>query len=381
MSEPFKKQIKVTQPLLPDQKDLAEKIKEIWDSGQLSNSGKMAVQLERDLSGFLNAEYLSVFSNGTLALQIACKLLNLSGEVITTPFTFPATVNVLEWNGITPVFCDIDPITFNLDPDRIECLISEKTTAIMPVHVYGIPCDTDKIKSIADKYHLKVIYDAAHAFGVQRNGRPIASFGDITMFSFHATKVFNTIEGGALAYNQPGLKERADQMRNFGLLPDGNIAVPGTNAKLNEVQAAVGILLLKKVGEEIHRRKERAAIYTDLLSGIPGLRIHSPMESVMYNYPYFVILIDETEFGIHRDTLFEHLKTHNIMARRYFYPLCSNLECYMNLSSSSKDRLPVANRVAEGVLALPLYGELSDEEVSYVCAVIRESRMSIDAGV
>jgi dTDP-4-amino-4,6-dideoxygalactose transaminase len=371
--EPFMKPIKITQPLLPVPDEFDQKIREIWDSRQLSNCGRMAAQLEHGLARFLHAEALSVYANGTLALQIACRLLNLTGEVITTPFTFPATVNALYWNNLTPVFCDIEEETFNLNPDLIEALITEKTTAIIPVHVYGNPCDTEKIQRIADRHGLKVIYDAAHAFGVRYRGKPISSFGDITMFSFHATKVFNTIEGGALVFNDPSLKARADRMKNFGLLPDGGITEPGTNAKLNEVQAAMGILLLDMVEGEIQKRKEVTADYTAMLSDVPGIGIIKPREGIVYNYPYFVIIVDEDAFGISRDALYDRLKRHNILARRYFYPLCSNLECYRDLPSSDKSRLPAANKAADSVLALPLYGGLSHEETAYICMVIRES--------
>jgi dTDP-4-amino-4,6-dideoxygalactose transaminase len=371
--EPFKKPIKVTQPLLPDPYEFDQKIREIWDSRQLSNCGRMAAQLESALARFLHAEALSIYANGTLALQIACRLMDLTGEVITTPFTFPATVNALYWNNLTPVFCDIEEETYNLDPDLLEPLITEKTTAIMPVHVFGNPCDTEKIQRIADRHGLKVIYDAAHAFGVRSSGKPISSFGDITMFSFHATKVYHTIEGGALVFNDPCIKARADRMKNFGLMPDGGITEPGTNAKLNEVQAAVGLLLLDKIEEEIQKRKEVTADYTAMLSDVPGIRILKPRGGIVYNYPYFVITVDENAFGISRDALYDRLKRHNILARRYFYPLSSNLECYRDLPSSGKSRLPAANKAADSVLALPLYGDLSHEETAYICMVIRES--------
>lgn len=362
------------QPLLPDLTDMNDMIKEIWESKQLSNNGEKVIRLEGALSDFLEVRYLSLFSNGTAALQIACKLLKLSGEVITTPFTFPATVHALSWNQLTPVFCDIEERTFNLNPDSLESLITEKTTAIMPVHVFGNPCDVDRIQTIADRYGLKVLYDAAHAFGVKYNGKSIASFGDITMFSFHATKVYNTIEGGALAFNHPSLKARADMMKNFGILPDGNVIEPGTNAKLNEVQAAVGLLLLEKIDDEIRRRKEVTIAYTDMLADVPGIRIIKPLDGVVYNYPYFVVTIDKRAFGLSRDALWEHLKTKGIFARRYFYPLCSNLQCYRHFPSSDKSKLPVGNQVAESVLALPLYGDLSIHEVAYICTGIRESR-------
>lgn len=375
MPDPSLTPIKVIQPLLPDLNDLTLKLAEIWESKQLSNNGSMVVALEDALARFLHVDQLSVFSNGTLALQIACKLLRLSGEVITTPFTFPATVNVLAWNQLTPVFCDVDPNTFNLDPEKLEDLITEKTTAIMPVHVFGNPCDTEKIQHIADRYGLKVIYDAAHAFGVQYKGKPIASYGDISMFSFHATKVYNTIEGGALVFNHPYLKERADSMRNFGILPDGDVIEPGTNAKLNEVQAAVGLLLLDRVGKEIKNRKERSAIYAEMLSEIPGIRLIKPSGDIMYNYPYLVITVDDKEYGATRDNLFEYLSTQNVITRKYFYPLCSNLQCYRHLPSSGKTNLPVANSAAETVLALPLYGSLPEEDVVYICrCIINNSR-------
>ncbi len=373
MSIPLDKPIKIMQPLLPDLTDLNEKLREIWDSKQLSNNGNMAVRLERELAGFLDADELSVFSNGTLALQIACRLLRLSGEVITTPFTFPATVNALSWNQLTPVFCDIEEQTFNINPQRLESLVTEKTTAILPVHVFGNPCDVDEIQRVADRYGLKVLYDAAHAFGVRYKGKSIASYGDISMFSFHATKIYNTIEGGALVFNHPFLKERADAMRNFGLRPDGDVFEPGTNAKLNEVQAAVGLLLLGKVEEEIRKRKELSAMYDAMLAGVPGVRLLKPADAVVYNYPYFAVTIDEKEYGVSRDALFETLRAHNVIARRYFYPLCSNLQCYRHLPTSAKSRLAVANKVADSVLTLPLYGEITQPEAEYICDVIREN--------
>ncbi len=363
--------IKVTQPLLPDLEEMHLSMKEIWDSKQLSNNGNMVRQLENRLAGFMEAEYLSVFSNGTLALLIACKLLELSGEVITTPFTFPATVNALTWDHLTPVFCDIEEKTFNINPDLIEPLITERTTAIMPVHVFGNPCDVDRIQRIADRYGLKVLYDAAHAFGVKTGGRAIASFGDISMFSFHATKIYNTIEGGALVYNNPALKERADEMRNFGLRTDGDITEPGINAKMNEVQAAVGLLLLDKVGREIEKRKSLTSAYAEWLSGIPGIVMISPAPGVQYNYPYCAVTVDNDLFGLSRDELFAELEANRVIARKYFYPLCSNLQCYSRLPSSDKSGLPHANRIAESVLALPLYGELTLGDVRFICGIIR----------
>jgi dTDP-4-amino-4,6-dideoxygalactose transaminase len=352
-------------------------MKEIWESKQLSNNGSKVRQLECRLADYMEAEHLSVFSNGTLALLIACKLLELSGEVITTPFTFPATVNALAWNRLTPVFCDIDEKNFNINPDLIEPLITERTTAILPVHVFGIPCDVYKIQRIADRYGLKVLYDAAHAFGVKYSGKAIASFGDISMFSFHATKVYNTIEGGALVFNDPALKARADEMRNFGLRTDGDITEPGINAKMNEVQAAVGLLLLDKVGGEIEKRGILTAAYAELLSDIPGIGMNSPAPGVQYNYPYCAITVDKDAFGLSRDELYEKLEANRVFARKYFYPLCSNLQCYSRLPSSDKSRLPCANRVAESVLAPPLYGELAVEDVRFICDIIRAGHSGI----
>jgi dTDP-4-amino-4,6-dideoxygalactose transaminase len=364
--------IPLTQPLLPDLEELTEKLREIWDSKQLSNNGAMVQQLEQRLSRFLKADHLSVFSNGTTALQIACRVLGLTGEVITTPFTFPATVHALAWNQATPVFCDIEEHTFQMNADLIESLITEKTTAILPVHVFGTPCQVEKIQHIADQYHLNVLYDGAHTFGVSRNGMPIASFGDCTMFSFHATKIFNTIEGGALAFRDPAMKQRADEMRNFGLQTNGDILEPGINGKMNEVQAAVGLLLLDQVEEEIQKRKTAVYTYRELLSKVPGITLLPTAEGVTYNYPYFVIRVDEAQYGLSRDALFDRLGEHHITARKYFYPLCSNLSCYRSLGSADPNALPVANRVADSVLALPLYGNLLKEEIEAICRVIRD---------
>jgi len=367
--------LKITQPLLPDLNGMNLMVKEIWDSGQLSNNGNMVKQLEAKLCEHLSVDSLSVFANGTIALSIACRLLNLSGEVITTPFTFPATVNVLAWNQITPVFCDIEKNTYNMDPAKIEPLITEKTTAILPVHVFGNPSDVDRIERLADRYGLKVLYDAAHAFGVRYNGKALSSYGDLSMLSFHATKVYHTLEGGALVFNRPSMKERADALRNFGL--PGNeedIVEPGTNGKLNEVQAAVGLLLLEKIDREIEKRKQIFSEYTRLLADVPGIRINTPLEGIVYNYPYFVIEIDRSKFGLSRDELHQKLHAAFIYSRRYFYPLCSNLRCYRDLPSSDPAKLPVANQVADSVLTLPLYGAMTDEDVAYVCDKIHASR-------
>ncbi len=367
--ESFPKPIYVTQPLLPDIDELKGLLGKIWDSKQISNNGSMAQTLEKELSSFLKAEYLSLFVNGTIALEIACKVLRLSGEVITTPFTFAATCHALALNNIKPVFCDIEEDTFNINPECIEPLITQNTTAIMPVHVFGNPCKVYDIKKIADKYGLKIIYDAAHAFGVKYLGKPISSFGDISMFSFHATKVYNTIEGGALTFNNPYYKERADLLKNFGIRDD-NVNEPGTNGKLNEVQAAVGILLLEKVEGEIKRRQELTKLYRHFLKDIPGIKLMNEVEGADYNYPYFVIRVQKDEYGLSRDELFERLKQYNIFAKKYFYPLCSNFSCYRDIKSASKENLPIAQTIADTVLALPLYGALSDIDVEKICSII-----------
>lgn len=374
MLEPFAKPFYITQPLLPDIEEFNEMLNTIWESKQLSNNGNMVKQLEKDLSGFLNADYLSVFSNGTVALQLACKVLRLSGEVITTPFTFAATTHSLIWNNIKPVFCDIEEHTFNMNPDLIEALITEHTTAILPVHVFGYPCNVEKIQKIADKYGLKVLYDAAHAFGVKKDGKPISAFGDISMFSFHATKIYHTIEGGALTFKDPNFKERADSLRNFGIRNIDTVMEPGTNGKLNEIQAAVGILLLKEVDEEIERRKDITNLYRDMLKDIPGITTSKDLDGVSHNYSYFVIKVDKDEYGLSRDELFDKLAEYNVIARKYFFPLCSNFQCYRDYPSSSKQRLPVANKIADRVLSLPLHGRMQTYDVEKICAIIKAIR-------
>lgn len=374
MLEPFKEPVFITKPLLPEIEELSAMLEAIWASNQLSNNGTMVKQLERELAGYLGSEQLSVFSNGTVALQIACRALRLSGEVITTPFTFAATVHSLMWSNIKPVFCDIEEDTFNINPDCIEALITQDTTAILPVHVFGRPCNVEKIQKIADKYGLKVLYDAAHTFGVKIDGKPVSAFGDVSMFSFHATKVYHTIEGGALTFNTPYLKERADLLRNFGILDTGTVMEPGTNGKLNEVQAAVGILLLKKVEAEIEGRKKVTELYRKYLDNIPGITVSSDIEGVTHNYPYFVIKIDRNEYGLSCDEVFSKLKEYNVISRRYFYPLCSNFQCYRDIPSAAASRLPIANKVADSVLSLPLHGRLPAVHVEKICDIIKGIR-------
>ncbi len=367
----FDKPILITQPLLPDLNAVAPYLKKIWDSNQLTNNGMMSRHLENELKQYLKVSNLSLFSNGTIALQVACKVLRLSGEVITTPFTFAATPHSLAWCGVTPVFCDIENETLNIDVNKIESLITEKTTGILPVHVFGNPCKVDEIQRIAEKYNLKVLYDAAHAFGVEVDGRPIGGFGDISMFSLHATKIYHTVEGGALTFANPELKQRADWLRNFGLISEECVMEPGTNGKLNELQAAIGILVLELVDEEINNRREIVKCYRDGLSEIEGLKFLKDMEGIKHNYPYFPIRIDSEKFGISRDELHEKLKGYNVFSRRYFYPLCSSFQCYRNIPSSSEENLKIAAKVAQEVLALPLHGRMKKEDVEATCAIIR----------
>ena len=370
MIEPFENPFFITQPLLPTTLEMNQMIKEIWESHQLSNNGSKAQSLESELSNYLGLKYLSVFANGTIALELAIRALRLSGEVITTPFTFAATTHALNLNNIKPVFCDIEDTTLNMNPDLIESLITKDTTAIMPVHVFGNPCNVLKIQQIADKYGLKVLYDAAHAFGVKAYGKPIASYGDISMFSFHATKIYHTIEGGALCYNNSDLKKQCDLLKNFGIQEDGDVVDPGTNGKMNEVQAAVGLLLLKHVEDEILRRKEITYLYRSLLENVPGISFSLDMDGVSHNYAYFVIRVDQKQYGLSRDDLYEKLKQYNVIARKYFYPICSNFTCYKNLPSASKSKLPVANRIGDMVLALPLHGRMLDCDVAKICDII-----------
>jgi dTDP-4-amino-4,6-dideoxygalactose transaminase len=368
--EPFEEPIYVTRPTLPDRKEVFRKIDEIWDSRWLTNVGAQHKQFEMELKKYLGVSNIGLFCNGTLALQLACQALRLSGEVITTPFTFAATPHVLYWNRITPVFCDIDPYTFNLDPQRIESLITPNTTAILPVHVFGYPCDIEGIQKIADRYGLRVIYDAAHSFGVEVNGEKIGNFGDLSMFSFHATKIYHTLEGGALTFKDESLKERLEFAKNFGFKGEENIVVPGINAKMNEFQAAIGLLMLELVDGEIEKRKRLTLIYRDRLSQIPGINFRTEMPGVKHNYYNFAVTVDKNKFGISREELYDNLKPYNIFTRKYFYPLCSQFQCYKQYPSSSPDNLVVAETITKQVLSLPLYGELKEEDIHKICDVI-----------
>lgn len=364
------KTITVTSPCLPPLEEFLPYLQEIWQNKWLTNNGPLHQQLEKELAEYLGVKYISVFSNGTLALMSALQALKIEGEVITTPFSFVATTHSLWWNKITPVFVDIEPEYLNLDPTKIEAAITEKTTAIMPVHVYGNPCQVDEIQRIADKHKLKIIYDAAHAFGVKINGNSVLNFGDLSVLSFHATKVYSTIEGGAIVCHSAEMKHHIDNLKNFGFRGETVVEEPGINAKLNEVQAAYGLLQLKYVDAFIARRKEITELYRTLLTNIPGIRFMPDMEGVTHGYSYFPILIDQSKFGKSRDEVYEILKTHNILARRYFYPLISQFEPYRNLPSSAEDNLVLATQSANDVLCLPIFVELSDEDVKYIISCI-----------
>ena len=367
-----KKKITVTQPFLPPLEEFVPYLQQIWDNKWLTNNGPLHQQLEQELANYLGVKYISLFSNGTLALITALQALNIQGEVITTPFSFVATTHSLWWNKITPVFVDIESDYLNLDPAKIEAAITPRTTAIMPVHVYGNPCQMDEIQRIADKHGLKVIYDAAHAFGVKKDNVSILNSGDLSILSFHATKVYSTIEGGAIISHTEEMKHHIDNLKNFGFRGETVVEEPGINAKLNEVQAAYGLLQLKYIDGFIAKRKEITKLYQSLLNNVPGIRFLSDMNGVTHGYSYFPVLIDEEVYGMKRDALYEKLKENNIFARRYFYPLISDFEPYHELSSSAPGNLPVATKAAKRVLCLPIYVELNDIEVQKICSVVKK---------
>lgn len=364
------KQITVTSPLLPPLEEFIPYLEKIWDSKWITNNGQFHKELEKALCEYLGVKYISVFTNGTLPLITALQALRITGEVITTPYSFVATTHALWWNGIKPVFVDIDPQTLNLDPKKIERAITPKTTAIMPVHVYGNPCNMEEIQAIADKYGLKVIYDAAHAFGVKVNGESILNYGDMSTLSFHATKTYNTIEGGALICHDAKTKKRIDYLKNFGFAGETEVVAPGINAKMDEVRAAYGLLNLKYVDRAIENRKLIAQTYREGLKSIKGISFLNDIEGVRHNYSYFPIFVDEKEYGLSRDELYNKLKENNILGRRYFYPLISDFSTYRELDSANPSYLPIANKVAEQVICLPIYDNLELVDVERIINVI-----------
>lgn len=364
------KQITVTAPLLPDLEDFNVLLKEIWASKWITNNGSFHKRLESALCEYLKVPYISLFTNGTLPLLTALQALRVTGEVITTPYSFVATTHSIWWNGCKPVFVDIDPATGNIDPDKIEAAITPRTTAIMPVHVYGKPCDTKRIQKIADKYGLKVIYDAAHAFGVEVDGKSILNEGDMSTLSFHATKVYNTLEGGALVMHDADMKKRIDQLKNFGFTGEISVEAPGINSKVDEVRAAYGLLNLGLVDSAIEARHQVAIRYREGLRNIEGLTYMEDMPGVKHNYSYFPIFIDAEKFGMTRDELYFKMKEQNILGRRYFYPLISEFDTYKGLPSSGRENLPKAHQVADSVICLPMHHELTEEDLTRIISLI-----------
>jgi dTDP-4-amino-4,6-dideoxygalactose transaminase len=365
------KPIYVTQPSLPPLEEFMPYLEQIWDNKILTNGGPYHQQLEQALCEYLGVEHLALFSNGTIALITALQALRITGEVITTPYSFVATSHSLLWNGIKPVFVDIDPATFNLDPARIEAAITPQTTAIMPVHCYGQPCDVEAIQRIADIYNLRVIYDAAHAFGVRTAQGSVLTHGDLSVLSFHATKVFNTFEGGAIVCPDAKTKQRIDHLKNFGFVNETTVVAPGINGKMSEINAAFGMLQLRHVDGAIARRREIDAQYRKGLAGVRGLRFGLNMAEQVSapNYSYFPILVDP-EYGLSRDALYDALKAEGIYARRYFYPLITDFPMYRGLPSAQRDNLPAATQAAARVLCLPIYPALTDADVERVVGIL-----------
>ena len=358
--------ITVTSPLLPNLDDFNEMLKQIWASKWITNNGSFHKQLEKELAVYLKVPYISLFTNGTLPLITALQALRITGEVITTPYSFVATTHALWWNGIKPVFVDIDPTTGNINPDKIEAAITPKTTAIMPVHVYGKPCDTKRIQEIADQYGLKVIYDAAHAFGVEVNGESILNAGDLSTLSFHATKVYNTVEGGAMVMHDEKMKKRIDYLKNFGFANETTVVGPGINSKMDEVRSAYGLLNLKQVDAAIEARHQVAIKYREVLRNVEGVTFFDDIPGVRHNYSYFPIFIDAKKYGMTRDELYFKMKEQNVLGRRYFYPLISEFSTYRGLESAKPENLPEAHKMADSVICLPMHHGLSNDDIQRI---------------
>lgn len=371
--------ITVTSPLLPNLDDFNKLLKQIWESKWITNMGQFHNQLEKELAEYLHVPYVCLFTNGTLPLMTALQALRITGEVITTPYSFVATTHSIWWNGCKPVFVDIDPATGNMDPEKIEAAITPATTCIMPVHCYGKPCDTKRIQEIADKYGLKVIYDAAHAFGVEvpadkyglnayddKGMAGIMNAGDMSTLSFHATKVYNTIEGGALVVHDEKTKRRIDNLKNFGITDQVTVVAPGINGKMDEMRSAYGLLNLKQVDWAIGRRNEAAKRYREVLRNVDGITFWDDMPGVHHNYSYFPIFINAERFGMTRDELFYKMAEKDVLSRRYFYPLISNFPTYRGLPSSAKENLPLANKMADEVLCLPMHHALTEDDMDRI---------------
>ena len=365
--------ITVTSPLLPNLDEFTESLKEIWESKWITNNGQFHQKLEAALAEYLKVPYVSLFTNGTLPLLTALQALRITGEVITTPYSFVATTHALWWNGIKPVFVDIDPSTGNIEPQKIEAAITPRTTAILPVHVYGKPCDTEAIQAIADKYGLKVIYDAAHAFGVEVNGESLLNAGDMSTLSFHATKVFNTIEGGAMVMHDEKTKQRIDYLKNFGFANEIEVVGPGINSKMDEIRSAYGLLNLKQVDAAIAARQKVAVAYREALRNVDGISFWDDMPGVRHNYSYFPIFVDAEKYGMTRDELYMKMKDQGVWGRRYFYPLISEFSTYRGLESSRPENLPNAHMMADTVICLPMHHALTEAEIDKIIMIISQS--------
>ncbi|MDD2323775.1 MAG: DegT/DnrJ/EryC1/StrS family aminotransferase [Bacteroidales bacterium] len=365
----------VTQPVLPPLEEFIPLLQDIWKSKHITNNGPYHQELEKQLANYLGVPFISLFSNGTLALLTALQCLNIKGEVITTPYSFVATTHALWWNNIKPVFADIEPEYCNLDPEKVEAAITPETTAILPVHVYGNPCNHEKLKDIADRHNLRLIYDAAHAFGVKKDGHSILNWGDLSILSFHATKVYNTIEGGAIVSHDAKTKERIDHLKNFGFTGETTVVEPGINAKMNELQAAYGLLQLKTIDRAIAARKKITEQYREGLKDMDGVRFLEDIENVTHNYAYFPVFIEEEKYGMSRDALYEKLKANGIHGRRYFYPLINSFEPYKNYNSARTENLFHAHQLSSQVICLPLYEELCMKNSKTIINIIKETRI------
>ena len=370
MNKPFPEPIYVTSPLLPPLEAVMRRLGDVWQSRWLTNNGRQNELLEAALQQYLGVRHLSLFNNGTIALFAAAKALDLQGEVITTPFTFPATPHALLWNNVTPVFVDIDPVRLTLDPARVEEAVTARTTGILGVHVYGVPCDVHGLQAVADRHGLKVIYDAAHAFGTTIADVGIGAFGDVTMFSFHATKLFHTAEGGALVCGDAALRDSINHLRNFGIVDPETVSGVGLNGKMSELQAALGLAVLECLAPEIAARRRILDLYARLLAPVPGVTMAARVAGVESNPQYCAIRIDPDRFGGSRDVVHDELLKYNVVTRKYFFPLCTDYPSYRQLPSADSSHLPVANRVAREVLCLPLYGTLDVSVIERICEII-----------
>jgi dTDP-4-amino-4,6-dideoxygalactose transaminase len=367
---PFRDPIYVTRPLLPPLDAVMRRLEEVWATRWIANNGVQHERLEAALRAYLAVPELSLFNNGTIALLTAVRALGVTGDVITTPFTFPATPHVLAWSGLTPVFADIDKVRLTLDPGRVEEAITSRTTAILAVHVYGVPCDVAGLQDVATRHHLKLIYDGAHAFGTTVGGAGIGTFGNVTMFSFHATKLFHTAEGGALACRDPELRRGFDRLRNFGIVDPETVAAIGINGKMNELQASLGLAVLDYMHDEIVKRKAIMDVYRRLLGGVPGILLMPELPGVEITCQYCAIRIDVGPFGCSRDVVHRELQKYNVISRKYFFPLCSEYACYRDLPSADPTRLPIAHDAAQQVLCLPIYGALDLSAVESICEIV-----------